>query len=162
MCLCVCLCVCAPWQLLVWGVCSGKYYEQHFSPISLNSEALLPNCWPPSPPPPAPSPPPAPLETQHPLCAHCLNQQYFWKLVRQSCLRQSSWEESCSPPPSPLFLLLLLLFLICPIFPRSLSLAQKDYTVHVFARLGVRCLKYLSLGAGLIFIKKKHFQCNPP
>ena len=36
------------------------------------------------------------------------------------------------------------------------------HTNYIFhAQLSVFCLKYLSLSAGLIFIKKKHFQRNP-
>lgn len=54
-----------------------------------------------------------------------LKSTVFWKLVRQSCLRQSSWEERpSSSSSSPLSSRS---FLICPIFPRSLSLAQKLY-----------------------------------
>lgn len=36
---------------------------------------------------------------------------------------------------------------------------HRNYIFH--AQLSVFCLKHLSLSAGLIFIKKKHFQCNP-
>lgn len=92
------------------GVCSRKYYDQHF-PHFLWFWSYAPKLL--------TSPPPNPFRNLTLRVCTLLKSTVFWKLVRQSCLRQSSWEE--------LPLLLLFLFLICPIFPRSLSLAQKLY-----------------------------------
>lgn len=82
-----------------------------------------------------------------------LKSTVFWKLVRQSCLRLSSWEE-LPPPPNSLFCSFSFVLYSPGLFPW-----HRNYIFH--AQLSVFCLKYLSLSAGLIFIKKKHFQCNP-
>lgn len=62
-----------------------------------------------------------------------------------------SVEKSCSPPPLALSHLS---------YIPQVSLLGTE-TIYFMLRLCVFCLKYLSLRAGLIFIKKKHFQYNP-
>lgn len=75
-------------------------------PIFSYSKAVLPNCWPSS-------------RNLTLLMCTLLKSTVFWKLVRQSSLRQSSWVER--PPPLPLALFHL------SYIPQVSYLAQKLY-----------------------------------
>lgn len=83
-----------------------------------------------------------------------LKSTVFCKLVRQSCLRESGWDKS-PPPPS------LALSHLSYIPQVSVFGTETVYFMlsSVFFCFVLFCLKYLSLSAGLIFIKKK--QRNP-